>query len=256
MKISGTDKALPKEKILINISLLKEGIIKLRLKLSKFLHLKKAYNYDLNHKALLKKEFIFEVSKFKFKNNLALAFYSDKIKDLSENVSIKIEALDIENNIKEMSIFDIEILKPVVQVDLFSGKNPGEIKIKIEKKDSVIGASFKEFNFSAIDTGTGKKIKIFLERYSLEEFIENIDSIPMIIDWKAAFKRIIINSDKPIKLCMKVLYSDVLGNEYKSNKASIELSPVINKEAIRPKNEIIANPIFQTIGFELPLAVA
>ncbi|KKK76682.1 hypothetical protein LCGC14_2861170, partial [marine sediment metagenome] len=52
------------------------------------------------------------------------------------------------------------------------------------------------------------------------------------------------------------LYSDAMGNTYKSNKAQIKLYPVRDEETVLPEVEIVANPIFQTIGFEVPLAIA
>jgi len=47
MKISGKERALPKENIALNISILKSGIFKLRLLLDESLSLIKSYNYDL-----------------------------------------------------------------------------------------------------------------------------------------------------------------------------------------------------------------
>lgn len=256
MKISGTERVLPKEKIILNISLLKEGIAMLRLSLSKSLVLKIAYNYELEKWLPHKKDFNFDVSRFNFEDNLALAFISEKLKNSDENASIKIEALDIESNVKEMSIFDIEILKPLIHVGLRPGDEPGELKIKVEKKERLIAAKFQNFEFSAEELTTSESVRVSVERYTLEEFIENIDNIPAIIDMNSAFKRIIIDSHEPILLYMKVLYSDALGNIYKSNKAQIKLYPVLDEEATLPEREIIANPIFQTIGFEAPLATA
>ncbi|MHA1251735.1 MAG: hypothetical protein ACTSRP_17225 [Candidatus Helarchaeota archaeon] len=246
----GTERALPKEPIVLNITLLKEGIVKIRITLSKSIQLRKTYNYDLERKEIIKKEISFEVSKFKFENNLALLFSSEKLDDSENKASIKIEAVDIENKVKEMSIFEIEILKPLISVKLRKGNKPNQLEIEIKKEDREVGAVIKKFEFSAFDVETNHPVKINVIKYSLEEFIANIDDIPIIFDWKVAFKEIVINSIKPIILSMKAIYMDSLGNEYSSNTARITLKPAMIREVARERREIVANPIFNAIGFE------
>jgi hypothetical protein len=249
MKILGKERALAKEPIILNISLLKEGIANVKLTLSESLSLLTTYNYDLERNFFSKKEILFEVSKFNFENNLALGFISEKLDDTKEHASIKIEALDIEKSIKEMSVFDIEILKPEIHVKITSRNKEGQMNIKLEKRNNEITTYFEGLEISAIDFQTKQKVKVNIVRFSEEEYVDNLDNIPIIFDIETAIKEIVIFSNNKIELTIHACYRDLLGNDYESNKATIKLKPP--KESLE-EEEFITNPIFNTVGFEMP----
>ena len=253
MKISGTERALPMEKIVLNISLLKTGISKLFFSLSPSLRLIKAYNYDLEKRYFFKKIITFEVSKFKFENNLALGFLFENEESKDINAYIEVKALDMEENIKEMSIFDIEILKPEIHINIASENEPEKLNIELEKRVTEITTYFKGLKISAIDQNTKNDVKVEIIRFSEEEYIENMDKIPIIFDIDSAIKEIIIYSNSTVKLNIQACYSDLLNNEYESNKSTIILQPNIEIQ----EEEFITTPIFNTIGFESPgIAIA
>lgn len=249
MKISGKERALAKEPIVLNISLLKEGIANIKLTLSESLSLITTYNYELEKKFFSKKEILFEVSKFKFENSLALGFISEKLDDTRDYASVKIEALGFEKSVKEMSVFDIEILKPDIYVEITSENKEGQFNIKLEKRNNEITTYFKDIEISAVDFQTKEKIKIEILHFSEEEYVENLDNIPIIFDIKTAIKDIIIFSNNKIELTIYACYNDLLGNDYESNKATFGLEPP--KESLE-EEEFITNPVFNTIGFEMP----
>lgn len=248
MKISGTERALPGEKIFLNISVLKEGISRVLLDLSPELRLFATFNYDLHKKNFSQKKLTFELKDFKFENNLTLGFLSKKLENDHKYTSIEIKAMDIENNLKEMSIFDIEILKPEINVEIAPGENPDELFIKLEKVNK-ISTYFRDLNVSAIDLNKKKIVKVDSVRFSEEEFVDNLDKIPIIFDIDSAIKKIIIHSNSSVELSLHARYYDTLSNEYESNKATIILHPFV--EELEEK-EFITVPIFNTIGFELP----
>ena len=249
MKISGKERALANERIVLNISLLKEGIANVKLTLSESLSLITTYNYELERKFFSKKEILFEVNKFKFENSLALGFISEKLDDTQDFASIKIEALDIEKNVKEMSVFDIEILKPEINVEITSRNKEGQFNIKLEKRNNEITTYFKGLEISAIDFLTKEKVKIKILHFSEEEYVENLDDIPVIFNIETAIKGIIISSNNKIELTIYACYHDLLGNDYESNRATFGLEPP--KESLE-EEEFITNPVFNTIGFEMP----
>ncbi|MHA1195165.1 MAG: hypothetical protein ACTSRH_07790 [Promethearchaeota archaeon] len=251
MKISGTERALPNEKIILNISIMKESISKVILYLSDSLSLKFSYNYDLDKKFFSKKKIIFEVSKFKFENNLTLGFISEQLEDSEKYAHIKIEALDIKENVKEMSIFDIEIIKPEIEIEIEQGEIQDQLFIKLEKKNNEITAFFEGLDLSAVDYYSEDPVKIKVIHFSEEEYVENLDKIPIIFDIDTAIKEIIIFSNNKVKLKISARYRDILGNKYESNKASIILKPPGTEIE---KEEFITNPIFNAVGFEMSLA--
>ena len=255
MKISGKERALPKENITLNISILKSGIFKLRILLDESLSLIKSYNYDLKPYYYSKKKIEFEISHFQYKNHLTLGFSSEKSEENKDYVTIQIEALDVRNEIKEMSKFDIFILKPEITVNMTSKREKeNEINIKIEKKNSEVGAYFKGFAFDVKDYHTNKDVKFKINHFTEDEYIDQLDIIPIIFDIDTAIKNILIMGNKPVKLIIYAKYNDRLGNEYESNKASIIMEPI--SEEVE-ENEITTIPIFDTVGFDfLPLEAA
>lgn len=249
MKILGTERALVGEKIVLNISILKNGISKVLLSLSNSLRLIETFNYDLHKKYFSQKVLSFEISNFKFGNNLTLGFLSEKLEPESSNASIEIKALDIEENVKEMSIFDIEILKPEINVDITSGEKPEEYIIKLEKKNTEITTFFETLKVYCIDHNSKKEVNAEIIRFSEDEYIENLDKIPIIFDIDTAIKEIIIHSNSPVELSVQACYHDLKNNKYESNRATIVLQPIA--ERIK-EEEFITTPIFNTIGFEFP----
>lgn len=255
MKISGKERALPKEKIVLNISMFRSGIFKLRLLLDESLSLFKSYNYDLEPIYFSKKKIEFEISRFQYKNHLTLGFRSEKPVEDKEYVTIQIEALDVRNEIKEMSKFEVAILKPEITVSMTSiRERENDINIKIEKKNSEVGAYFKGLAFDVKDYYTDEDVDFKINHFTEDEYIDELDKIPIIFDIDTAIKSILILENKLVKLIIHAKYDDSLGNEYESNKASITLEP-LSEEIVG--NEITTIPIFETFGFDsLPLEAA
>ncbi len=249
MKISSTERALVGENIIVNISLLKSGISNILVSLSSSLRLIKSFNYDLGRREYSKNIISFEVSKFNFKNNLTLGFKSEKLDSDEFQASIEIKALDIEENVKEMSVLDIEVLKPDIYIEITKGNNPENFNIKLEKKSIEITTLFKDLEVSAKDKATKKEVKLDIIRFSEEEYIERMDDIPILFDIDTAIKEIIIHSNSTIELKIKARYYDLLGSDYESNEATIILEPT--KEKIK-EEEFTTTPIINTIGFEGP----
>ncbi|HEC37545.1 hypothetical protein LCGC14_2133890 [marine sediment metagenome] len=249
MKISGTERALVGENILIHISLLKNSISNILISLSSSLKLIKSFNYNLDRRNYSKNVISFEVSKFNFENNLTLGFKSEKLNSEEYQASIEIKALDIEENVKEMSIFDIEILKPEIHIEITHGNKPEDLNIKLEKKINEVTTFFKDLNVSAKDYITKKNVKVEIIRFSEEEYIDKMDDIPILFDIDSAIKKIIIHSNSTIELNIKACYHDLFDNNYESNEATIILQPIVEKTK---EEEFITTPIFNTIGFETP----
>jgi len=249
MKISGTERALVGEPIVLYMSLLKNGISKILISFSSSLRLTKAFNYELDKRSFFKKTISFETSKFMFDNNLTLEFVSKKPGSGEFNASIHIKALDIEENVKEMSVFDIEILKPEIHIDITQENEPENLNIKLEKKISEITTFFKGLKVSAKDYITKKDVKVEIIRFSEEEYVENLENIPIIFDIDSAIKEIVIHSNSTVELNMHACYYDLLNNEYESNKAIIVLQLIVEKYK---EEEFITTPIFNAIGFESP----
>lgn len=255
MKISGKERALPKEKITLNISMLKNGVFKLRLLLDESFSLIKSYNYDLEPIYFSKKNIEFEISRFQYKNHLTLSFISEKLEDNNEYATIQIEALDVRNEIKEMSKFEVAILKPEIKVSIFHiEEKEDNINIKIEKKNSEIGAYFKGLAFCVKDYYKNEDVDFKINHFTEDEYIDKLDKIPIIFDIETAIKSILIFGNEPVKLIIYAKYNDSLGNEYESNKASIVMKPI--SEEIEGK-EMTTIPVFETIGFDaLPIEAA
>lgn len=249
MKISGTERALVGENILLNVTLLKNGISNIIISLSPSLKLKKTYNYELDKKYFSKKTISFEIDKFSFENNLTLGFLSEKLEEEENIASIEIKAFDVGENLKEMSVFDIEILKPEISIEIKSGNEPEDLNIKLEKKFYEITTLFTGLQVSAKNYNTKQKIKVEIVRFSEEEYIENLDKIPILFDIDTAIKSIIIHSNSTVELSLHACYHDLLGTEYESNKATIIIDPI--KEEYE-EEEFVTTPIFNTIGFETP----
>lgn len=256
LRILGSNKVLPGESFILNVSALNENIKKLEVNFSYSIKLVLAYNYDLTRKDYLKKDLTFDTSKFKFKNNLSLKLKSDKLEENEVKAFVKIRALNQENKIIDSEIFGIDIIKPIIHLNLLKGTSSNELKIELKKVDSTTGANFKGFEFNAKDLITNKPVKIRIVKFTLKEYIENLDFIPLIFDWNTIFKKIIFESTSQILLSMNAVYTDILGNEYRTNVTEITLNPAITKLAKKSEKEFTANPIFYTVGFEPALATA
>lgn len=251
--ISGTERALMGERIILNISILREGISKILLSLNNSLRLVNTFNYELDKKSYNKRNLLFEVSKFDFKNHLVLGLILEKNDQEANIASVEIKALDVEEKIKEMSIFDIEILKPEIHIEISTGDKPENFNFKLEKKNAEISTFFKGLEISAVEINTKKPVKVEIIHFSEEEYIDNLDKIPVIFDIDNAIKDIIIHSNSTIELEAYACYFDQLNNEYNSNKSTIIMKPLQDLD----EEEFTTSPIFNTIGFETPqLAVA
>ena len=137
MKISGTERALVGENIMLNITLLKNGISNLLISLSSSLRLVKTLNYALDKSLFSRKVITFEVSKLKFEKNLTLGLVSEKLNSEEDHASIEIKALDIEENVKEIFVSLDTAIKD--SINAFKEVEEAEKKlILILKKEGMI----------------------------------------------------------------------------------------------------------------------
>lgn len=78
---------------------------------------------------------------------MVLLFKSKKIEDSNNRAFIRFKAIDAEGKIKEMSIFDIVILRHFIRVRLMKGKELYQLGIEIRKEDNIAGAILRDIRF-------------------------------------------------------------------------------------------------------------
>ncbi len=253
IKIQGHDDAMAGENILINISLANPNIREFTLFLSESLYIDRALNYDLEKRDFSRKEIMFKVDNFQFKNNLALILKSRLPKKL-RRAHLKVK-YNLNNELYELRHY-IRILKPHIKVVLKQQKKT-QMLLRIIKKEPYLPTVIDKINLKAFDRNTGKPISIKIERYSFEEFFENIEHLPIILDHKSAIKKITIETESPIKLQVWIDYSDRQDNKYTSNVASIIIAPKKTSEGA--KSVVQTTPFYIAEGFDFllePMAIA
>ena len=102
-------------------------------------------------------------------------------------------------------------------------------EIKLEKKNIEITTFFKNLKVSCIDHNSKKDVNVKIIRFSEDEYVENLDKIPIIFDIDTAIKEIIIHSNSTVELSVQACYNDLKNNEYESNKATIILRPIAER---------------------------
>lgn len=253
IKIQGHDDAMAGENILINISLANPNIREFTLFLSESLYIDRALNYDLEKKDISQKEIIFKVDNFQFKNNLALILKSRLPKKLRRaHLNLK---YNLNNKLYELRHY-IRILKPHIKVIIRQQKKT-QMSLRIIKKEPYLPTVIDKINLKAFDRNTGKPVDIKIERYSFDEFYENIEHLPIILDHKSAIKKITIETESPIKLQVWINYSDRQDNKYTSNVASLIITPKKTSEGA--KSVVQTTPFYITEGFDFllePMAIA
>lgn len=253
IKIQGHDDAMAGEDILINISIANPDIYEFTLFLSESLYIVRALNYDLERRNFTRKEITFKVDNFQFKNNLALILKS-KIPKKLRRTHLKVK-YKLNNELHEIRHY-VRILKPHIKVVLRQQKKT-HLLLKIVKKEPYLPTIIDKINLRAFDKNTGKPIHIKIERYSFDEFYENIEHLPMILDHKSAIKRITIETESPIKLQIWIDYSDRQNNKYMSNVASLIVAPEKPSEGAKAVIQTI--PFYVAEGFDYllePMAIA
>ena len=129
----------------------------------------------------------------------------------------------------------------------------------IIKKENCLPAEITDVKFTAIKQNMRKSVPIDVEKFSLEEFFEKIETIPSIFNPKTAIKKITIESNTAVMLRATILYKDNLDNRYESKSPFIIVHPVKVKIQDEYKNIISAEPVYITQGFEFfsePLVIA
>lgn len=254
ISIKGVERALPGEKILINIAVHDENVVKIRVSLSKLLSLRRALNYDVDMTLLSKKELDFYVSEFILKNNLALDLASEKPEKVNEEALVKVTAFNEQQEVIDVVEYSIIILRPLVEFTMTHGKEKGRLKIKLEQREPLITTFFEGFIITARDLESNAHIEVEIKRFSISEYITHLDEIPLIFDIDHAIKEILIFSDHPIILQVRVLYSDICKNQYESNVSEIELDPATGFEYVPEKGMFKTNfHAFNVIGLEAPV---
>ncbi|MBD3211244.1 MAG: ArsR family transcriptional regulator [Candidatus Lokiarchaeota archaeon] len=252
--LNGTSNVLPNEIIPLCINVINENVFKLILTFSDSVSLKNALNYNIKRKDSLQKIITFYTKDFEFKNNLGLLLLSEQPHE-DERVCIKVEAFnDLDEKI-QMEIFDINILKPDIEINLDYDTQAHSLQIELNKLDNIVGVSFEKLEISAMDVNSHKEVKVDIRKFKTEEYLSNLDIIPKIFNEKNAIKEFIIKSHEEVILKMWVNYRDKIGNEYNSNVASIQLKPyVVNMKEPATDEPIVIPKINLSGSWVQPLA--
>lgn len=221
--------ALPNEKILAWIEIYTENVARIDIKLSENLIIKEFFNIDLevqNHSNIIS----IEINK-KCPNYIPFEFYS-KIPDTTNLINLEkltINAYDIEDILLGEREVIIEILKPLVKLEIFNKQkapNSGFFEIKIScLKDFQIKIPAIEIKVTDIDD---KPIEI---KTTQKDPLELEQEIPPEIQLENLIGEFILNGKGVFKFHFRIPYIDAYGNKYYSNVETIELKNIEEFEA-------------------------
>lgn len=228
LEITGTERALPFEPILLNIWINDPLIEKIRLVLDDLLSLKIPLNYFFETPKFSSKTIEFLISELKLKNTLTLILHSAIPKNMKLS-SIKVEGIDTEGNVKLMGTHNVLIMIPKLEL---SGRterdNEGHtiISMKMEKINEMVSTFFNEFDIKILDSNH-KNIHFKIIKFTEEEYLKNLETMPPIFNYENFIKGFVIYTREPCTMHVRARFSDLQENEYKSNTCELYLDPPV-----------------------------